>query len=351
MYGTLGVLDTIASSQQTVVEIGEDNIFNAFQQVLTAHNMQVNDMLMDLAMPTTDRTSRYGATSDMEMEDLDEYGTADAEKITAGTTVGYPLNKWGKSLQWTLTYFEVATGEEITNQFTALQDADVRKVMLEVKRALFKPANYTFEDHLVDHVELAVKRLLNADSAGIPPGPNAESFDGATHNHYLAINGMTEASVKNLIETVVEHYATGEPKLFINRAQEAAVRLFTGFHPYVDTRIIQPAPGSTVEFARGVNDTMLLNNKPIGTFEQAEVWLKPWMPANYLFCFVKGAPKPLVRRIRNTRMGGLRLVFDNEMHPLRARSYERESGFAVKNRTNGAVLYIGSGTYSAPSGL
>jgi hypothetical protein len=49
----------------------------------------------------------------------------------------------------------------------------------EAKIALFNPTNYTADDYLGDHRTqpiIAVKRLVNADSMPIPPGPNGEIF-------------------------------------------------------------------------------------------------------------------------------------------------------------------------------
>jgi hypothetical protein len=44
------------------------------------------------------------------------------------------------------------------------------------------------------------------------------------------------------------------------------------------------------------------------------------------------------------------LVYENESHPLRARSYERNFGVGVYGRTSAAVLDIGhTGTYVAPT--
>lgn len=344
--GTLHTLDTLASSQQTVVEYGEDNAFEAIDDALQAHNEIMEEMVSELADVTTDRQRRYGSVDEMEMEETDEYGTPDAQKVSAGATVGFPLRNYSIAVQWTRKYFQNATGEEFAKQFVAATTADIRRRQRELKRAIFTPTNYTFTDKLVDHVSLAVKALANADGAAIPLGPQGQTFDASTHQHYLATASFVEANLVTLCETVIEHFNSGEARLCINRAQEATVRGFSKFVPYVDSRII---PGANTTEARGTLDPINLYDRAIGVFDgTAEVWVKPWVPAGYVFCYLKGQQKPLVLRVR--RVGeGLVIAADDESHPLRARVLERENGFAVWNRVNGAVLYTGGGAYVAPT--
>jgi len=349
-YGTLTTLDTLATlSNTTVADFGEDNVYNTIDSYLTAHNGIMDDMMGDLVERSTDRLRRYGGQSDMEMYEADEMGTPDAQKISVGDNVGFPLRLYDGALQWTRMYFKNAMVSEIAAQFNSMLTADVRNVQRQIKRALMYSANVTFTDKLIDGVSLPVKRLVNADSASIPTGPNGETFDGSTHTHLLARAGgsLAASDVTSLIATVVEHFNQGTPVLYINRAQETAIRGFTSnFVPYYGPTI---TPGSTVTVARGVLDDLNLNNRAIGMFNQAEVWIKPWVPASYLFAFLKGAPKPLVMRTRNANSGNLELVYEDENHPLRARTYQREFGVGVWTRTNGAVLYSGNTSYTQPT--
>lgn len=357
-YGTLSVVDTLASlSNTTVAAFGEDRAFAEIEAALAAHNRITAEMLGDLVERTTDRQRRYGSTDAMNMDELDEYGRADAQKIAAGATVGFPLRLYGLALQWTRKYFQTATPAELAAQTASAMDADVKVLQREVKRALFGVLNVTFTDRLVDGVSLAVKRLVNADNAAIPLGPNGESFDGATHTHYLFTAGVSlaAADLNALLETVIEHHATGQAVVYINRAQEAAVRGLAGFTAYLDARLIAPTDDLA---ARGTLSAtgVTLNDRAIGVYSaggvSAEVHVKPWVPSGYLFAWVMGGPTPLVMRTRNGNSGNLELVYDDEVHPLRARAYEREFGVGVWTRTNGAVLFVdagGAGAYVAPT--
>ncbi|MFN7949442.1 MAG: hypothetical protein U0Z53_29065 [Blastocatellia bacterium] len=345
MRGTLLTLDTLASENNTTVaEIGEDRVFEAIDAARVAHNELVDELTSDLVEVTTDRLRRFGGNDEMEMEEVDEMGTADAQKITTGQNVGFPLRLFQLSVQWSRKYFQNVTGAEFARQFIAATTADLKRIERQIKTPIFTPTNSTFSDKLVDGVELPLKALLNADGVAIPQGPGFATFDGTTHTHYLATASLTETALKNLIETVIEHRLGGDVKVYINRAQESAVRALSGFEKYFDARII---PSVNQDRARGELDQSRLYDRAIGVFEQAEIWVKPWIPTGYMFCWMMHAPKPLCLRVR--RAGeGLAVAAEDENYPLRARTIEREFGVSVNERSNGAVLYIGGGSYVTP---
>lgn len=351
-YGTLSTLDTLASSQQTIAQIGEDRAFEAIDLALKAHNLIVEGMLGDFCEVTTDRLRRFGNPNQMKMQELDEFGSPDAQKISAGQLVGFPLRLYGDALQWTRKFMQNAKASELAAQTTALMDADEVNVILQTKRALFYPVNYTSDDRLVDHLQaipLPIKALANADGGGLPIGPNGEVFNGATHTHYLtcAVPGtLNVADGQALVGTVVEHFNNGSPRIYIAKGDEQSWRSLAGFVGYFDARIIQP---TTAASAPGVPlDVVNINNRAIGVFAGAEVWVKPWMVQGYAFAWVSGQQRPLVFRVRDTAANALVLIADDDDHPLRARQYEREFGIGVGNRVNGAMLDMTHAVYTQP---
>lgn len=348
-YGTLITLDTLAASQQSIVEIGEDKIFEAFQSDLAAHNVLVREKYSDLVEFSTDRRKRYGGSDDMTMEDLDELGTPEAQKVQAGVTVDFPLWRVGIGLQWTRHWFRNHVASELAAQYTAVRDADVRRIDLEIKRAFFIPTNYSVQDKLVDWADLDVVRLVNADGMPIPNDPYGNAFNPNTHTHYLANAGISDTVVTNLVETVVEHYLRGTLTLYINRAQESFFKDTSNkFTPYLPVEIIG---SNVVNQARNNLATNTLYNREIGVYgdQAAKVWVKPWIPSGYILAIMKGVRKPLVWRTRGGGQGNLELEYDDEVHPLRAKALAREFGIGIWERTAAAVLYVGGGSYTAPS--
>jgi hypothetical protein len=354
MYGTLSVLDTLAATQQSVVDYGEDRAWDQINVLLAVHNQQMQDMLGDLIERTTDRQRRYGTTASKTMQELDEFGRPQPQKVTAGATLGFPLRLYGDALQWTRKFLQTGgSAAQMAAEIRSMLDSDRRLTMYELKRALFTPTNYTFADRLIDGVDLSVKALINADSSTVPLGPNGETFDGATHTHYLytASTSLAAADVSGLQTTVRQHSAMGTVDLYINSAQETAMRGLTGFVAHI-YGYISRGGGATADVT---NQALSPNNpgdRSIGFFGESEVFVKPWVASGYVLAINNGTPdRPLILRTR-PGAGELQLVSEFANHPLQARSYEREFGIGVYNRVAAAVLFIdagGAGAYTAPT--
>lgn len=354
-FGTIFTLDTVAERQSaTIAEIGETTIWANLDGFFAAHNLLFMQAAEMVAERTTDRMRDYGGTATVDAQELDEFGQPSAQKgLVEGYNVGFPLRRYGNALQWTRFAFENMTVEEFTKQVNAIANADERNLYSAIRRALFSPTNYTFRDwQQMPAVNLPVKALLNADSAVIPNGPTNVTFDGATHTHYLGVTTASTPLVANAtaaIDHVVEHFENGQVYLFINKAQEATVRGYAGFYPYVDARLVNQTAAIV---ASGTLNVSNVYDRAIGLLGSAEVWVKPWIPAGYFFAYVEGQPKPLVlRQPLPESARDLRLVAQDENHPLRAAEWEHRFGVAVWNRANGVVVdgVTGSGTYTAPS--
>lgn len=354
-YGTKFSLDTIAEKNQTVAEIGEERIWEVLNGYFQAHNELTEAVTLNVAERTTDRLRSVGSAGSIEMVELDEFGSADVQKFDIEIdNVGFPMNRWGNALQWTRLYFEQATAEEFSKAVNGITDADEVKRYALLRYAVFHPSNRTIRDRLqTPVVNLPVKALINGDGFPIAPGPGGKTFDGDSHTHYMGITTAdtpTAAEVTSLIENVMEHFNSGSPVLYINNGNEATIRGLTGFSEFVDVRLTDQR---TQLVATGQNlANFNVYDRAIGLFNGAEVWVKPWIPEDYLYCTVLGQPMPLVERVPVFQGAvGLRLVAQNEQYPLRADEYEHRYGFGVWNRLNGAVMDIGTGssTYTEPS--
>jgi len=347
-FGTFSLQDLLAA-QTPIPLIGEDRAYEAIAEALAAHNRITAETRAQLMDTGTDQLRRYGGAATMEVEDLGEFGTPDAQKVVAGSNVGFPLRRKGASLQWTRDALSEMTGAELAGQVLAMQDADVRGILRAMKAAIYNPVNTDFVDTMVNSIHLPIKALVNADGAPIPPGPNGEAFDPTTHTHYLAVaaaGAPTETEVVRFTEHVIEHYADGKALLYINRADETTVRAFPSFVPYVDARII---PAITAAVGREALNPTQLYNRAIGLLKGVEVWVKPWIVPGYYVTHMDNQSKPLCFRERRAGSGTLQLVADNEQYPLRAQTYRRVYGIAVWNRTNGSVLDTTHTVYTVPT--
>jgi hypothetical protein len=346
--GTHTVADLLSITNQYATDFGLEEIRRTLAADLAAYNRVVDEMVMDLATPSTDRERIYGASADGEMLESDEYDRGVAVKAGAGSNVGFPLKKFVKDIGWTRDYMQQSTPAQIANSFLAVQSMHTRAIRRELQRAIFGSTNYTIRDRFVaPQVDLAVKRFVNADSASIPNGPNGETFTAASHTHYDYLDGAspTAAALTSLIEDVVEHGHGSRVLVNINRAAETAVRALTGFVAYSDPRVI---PANTAATTATPLDTTRIDNRPIGLFGAAEVWVRSWVPAGYVFAYDAGTDlKPLVYRQHPAAgVRGLRIVAQLDDYPLYAEVMDSYFGFGVWNRTNGAVLYY-AGSASA----
>lgn len=356
-FGTLSIFDTLGSRRAAASDyIGlydPDTIYQQLTRFLTAHNLLMDNMTMDIMTPTQERFLTWGSNDTISMQDGDEFSRPDVQKdFVAPTMMGLPLRIKQAAYGVTQLFMDTKTLGDLEQVIIAATDADVRDRLQSIRAALFNPTdNLTYVDRFVDGITLPLRTLVNADGTYIPPDQFGNTFNPGTHTHFLATSSFAASDLQGAIDTVVEHYATGEIQAYINRAQESTIRGFTGFQQYFDPRI---TPSIAQNNAQGVALDMLnIYNRAIGIFSAAEVWVKPWIPAGYVFVFNKnGAPKPLALRTRPTagvNRGDLRIAAQNQSYPLMATYMEREYGVGVVERTNGACLYTGGGSYVAPA--
>jgi hypothetical protein len=348
-YGTLSTLDTLAAVRQSVIAYGEDLAWQAISVALDAHNSQVNEMMGALVERTTDARRSYGTGDTKTMDELDQWGLSDAQKISAAVTVDFPLRRYGNPLQWTRQWMVSNSAAQLAAEVTAIFDADRNNIIRQVKRAVYTTANSTFIDKLgyPANVSLAVKAFANNDGSGYPLGPNGETF-ATSHNHYLANATLTTTVATNLITAVQEHYNTGQPVVVINSADEAGWRALTGFVALVDPRVTLNTAANQPILRANYTD---LYNRDIGYYGNALIRIRPWAIANYAFAYIEGQAPVLAMRVPSQapELGNLNFNYEDERMPLRARNYERQFGVGVWQRVGGAVLQFNNGTYSTPT--
>lgn len=390
-FGSLGGSDTLgtlrAANGTNVWTYGMDLTFQGISTYLAANEVITREeMSFFCSAPTTDLVRAWGgyAGGGMFMEELGPDGKPAAQKIAVNNTVGFPLRRYGIGLRWNRVYFENHSPADMVAQLTAIQTADTRNLRLEIIRSLMgdtnTPAprgttNYVFHDRFGKMQYLGVKKLLNADGTAIPVGPNGEIFDGTTHTHYNYSSvawptsdaaGAGTADTKGTDMTVLtrnvrEHYAGSEDLfILINVANENDFYTMTGFQKLVPGNTV---PSVNVDRAAGILNVNSIGMRYIGNFNGAPVWVKPYIPKDYVFTFYpSGVEPPIVMRIPEAPQnfgtpgsgfnmpGSLRLVQTAD-HPLYAEAMEREFGMGAWNRWNGAVMHIGNATavYTAPA--
>jgi len=348
--GNLGIKDLLEVRFLSAERFGLDIIEQVLNRDMAIHNALMTDMVSTFADVSTDIQRLYGSGSTLRFSQVDEYGRSSTQKATAGSAVGFPLRRFQAAIGWTADYLKRATPRDMAQTQIAVQNGHALQIRSELQAAIYGSSNYTFRDFLVRNFSIGVKRFVNADGAEIPTGPNGETFDGSTHTHYLAGASLTGTLADSLVSTVTEHHQNGEPQIFINAADEATWRALTNFKPYIDSRL-------TLNTAANQPTSRLnpfkTNNRPIGLYGAAEVWVKPWAVSGYAVCMDVSADagKPLVARVREGTQIVLQPAAEIVLFPLQAKYMNSEYGFGVWTRTNGAVLDFGHGSYTDPAVL
>lgn len=333
----------------SAAEFGLDTINKVLQQDLANFNAAMNDQIKLLAEPLTEQSRVYGTSGSLQFDELDEFGVPVSRKNPVGETVSFPLRFFGASIGFTERAFALKTPAELVEKVLQGQRGYAETVTREMKRAIFNNANYNFVDSLYNGVTLGVKRFINADSSTIPVAPDGTTFDGSTHTHYLArASTLANTDIDGVLDTVAEHGLNAGLKLFINKAQVSDLSGIssTKFVPLSSAFISYNASDSTI-VRMDLSDTA---NYLAGYWDgKYEVWVKSWIPANYILAAAVDEPeKPLGYR-QLPGLQGLRIDAEYEQFPLIAKNMVAQFGFGVWNRLAGAVLYIGATSWANPS--
>lgn len=340
----------ILQAATNVPVISFDGGAEAIAAIIAADNANfstiVDEMLADLAAKTSDRIRTVGSSLGGNAMEVDEYGQGPTQRDVPGYFVGFPLKRITFPIGWTKQWLKNAKAADLAVRNGIAQGAHLRRLRYELQKAIFTPTNYTFVDHLVDKASLSVKAFINADSSAMANGPNGEAFDGSTHTHYDANATLTAPVLTATINDVVEHRNGARIRVYFNVADVATVSALTGFIPLqVPFVTLNSAANQATERL----DISKADNRQIGWFGVAEIWTKPWVPANYCVAVDIDAPqKPMVRRTEVDDRG-IHIAGNVESHPLQAEFSEWFYGFGVWNRLAVAVLRFNNGAYATPT--
>ena len=124
-FGTLSVLEDLADVHDPVSG-NEDEIAKRFAAALQIHNELFDDMVSDLATVVGMPQMPYVADDIAVLQELDEWGRADASKPGAGGNLGFPLRIYGSAVQWTNTFFETTSVAQLASILDSHAAADLK---------------------------------------------------------------------------------------------------------------------------------------------------------------------------------------------------------------------------------
>lgn len=342
-----GYFDHYQWGAEHPVEGRQPQLLDVIEDVLAQHNAMVQEMMGLLVTPVTVPSEYVEGGSSGYLQEVDEYGRPLVTRLGPGWSVAYPLKTLSDNKGWTDVALAKLTMAELSRQIDDAMAKDARTMVKEIRRALFKSANWTFTDE--QHGSLTIRRLINADGSEIPDYFET-SFAGATHTHYITSGAaaLADGDIKAACDLLSEHGLNGDLRVLFNKAQETAVKALSDFTLAYPAKV---DPGSANARALGLSDP-----DAIGFCEGAEVALKPWVPAGYFFAFDANGDAPLgMREEVVDRLKGFHLAAQESVdshYPLQNRFFRRICGFGARHRLNGACVQIsGNANYTDPTGI
>jgi hypothetical protein len=174
--GTLTLKDLLSERFQSVAQFGVNTVLEVIQRDQAAYNRQLQGMFDLLADTTADRQRISGASGAGEMIDVDEAGTGPTQKAGAGASLGFPMRAKQWNLGWTRRWFQRHSPAEMAEQTLNGQQAHMRGLIRDMKRAIYTATNATFRDKLATpQVDLLVKAF--AERGRLPDPTRAEWRD------------------------------------------------------------------------------------------------------------------------------------------------------------------------------
>jgi hypothetical protein len=351
--GILSVSDLFKQTFNTCVEYDLNRIFDVLNDDLKNYNSQVSETMSMFCQHTDKQSLVFNTNSGYAFHETDEFGGKPVTRKDNGNwTVAFGVRKFETGLGWSREFLAMRTPSELAADYQKIQLADQKNMIGLVKKAIFNNANVNFVDAHYNGVTLGLKRFWNADSSNMPTNSLGVSFSGSAHTHYTARSGsvISNADVDALISNVTEHDQTMGVKLFMNGADVAAMAANCSKFKGLASSLITYGYSDITTARLDLSD---LSNYMVGIWDgRVEVWVKAYVPANYILCMAtEMTDKPLgFRELPFPTMQGLNLsAISNTGEPLVAQTATRYAGINVLNRSAGAVLYTGGTVWANPT--
>ena len=347
--GESTLADLIKAKNLSYAAFGLDNIERILAYDQAAWNLMVKELLGEFIEITEDQQRIYGASTDGQMQEVDEFGRSTTQRPNQGSQVAFPLRHWQYNLGWTREWWRNHTPADLALTVMAGQKAHLRKIYGQIALAIFGASDYTFVDYTKLAIPFTIKRFINADGFVIPDGPHGEVFNPSTHNHYSAIATLTAAAGLALGNNVLEHKLSANVIIAINNNDVATWQALSGFLGLVDPRITLQYGTSQVPTER--LDITQLNDRLIGIMSPFAIWVKPWVPQYYAMAYdAEAAEKALCMRVQPD-IGGpdLQLAQTIDHNPLHIQYQESYFGVGAYCRTAAACLYFNGASWTDAS--
>ncbi len=316
-------------------------------------SQQITDVYSALVDLTTEKVDVSGATDRVVGIRADEYARGETKRSIPGTSVAFPLNKYIYAVGWTEDFFEESTLTDLEQSVVAVANAHKRRLRYDLQVALYTATNRSSvpdEFGSNPNLLLNIKALYNADGTVPPENPNSGALFAGTHQHYTASATFAASNIKaNVVDNIREHSVASNIMLAIHKDDASnfeGLAATDGWTPAATEGVgEQPRDTQSIMLDESQND-----NRFIGRFNGAQVWVKPWAIQNYCAGMDLSGNKALkMRQKERTDLQGLRMVGEFKYTPHVNQIFQAKFGFGVAQRGAAAVHQFSNATYQLPT--
>lgn len=316
----------------------------------------LNSWLAELIYITFDPTVEYGSGGNNAWEDETERSQPDSQYSDSS---GHMLPIKGKDfkLGWTASFLEEARRIKVDEAITKMANGMIDYWEQGVLTRLFKMEEETGRAYGLGTSGVSVPFCDGgAGTIAYTPAasPNRGGTFAATHDHYLRLNGITQANLDTGLAHLWEHDEDAPYELLVSQADIATwtdVSVITGFKEKADALVQY---GQNTDLAQV--DASYVGAVVSKKYGSARMRASARIPSTYWGLFKsygKNDPRnPIYVRYDELLGAGARLVVNNlGLYPLQGAIGKMKVGFGVGKRREAAVLVHNdsSGDYSTPT--
>jgi len=348
-YGFIGLEHLTAERVNTV---GVETVWNAIQESLVEHSRQINGLMSSFVEQTTTAKERRMLPGSGTMQPLDEWGNPRVVRESGYYDVAYPIQGAGHAWGTNRVTRALITVDEVNRQTIEAMRRDQDWLKRHIMAAVFDNVSWDYDDKVGPNGSdglgsITIEPLANTDTVTYLRTGGSSAVD----EHYLAQASSIDDSnnpFDDIYEELKEHPSNMDPVVvYIATNLVANTEALTAFVPVSDPEVMY---GTGVDQLRSPIDRGL-GDEVIGRVNKC--WIIEWrsLPDSYMIGHAQGAgPVLKMREYPAESLQGLiaeGFSPDGAMEEIRSIRY---AGFGVANRVAACVQYIGSGSYSIPSG-
>ena len=333
---------------ELVTTVGESVVFNAVRESAEQYTSQLNEILSSVVRRTTDHQIKFKLPGAGTLQPLDESGYPQVVREAGYYDVSFPIYHAGTAWGDDRIARALMTIEDANRRTLESQRRDADWMRRHIWAAIFTNTRRTFSDPKFGTLSY-VEGLANGDSTTyVLKGAQAAAAD--THQLAQAAAISDSANPYGTIHTeLMEHPSNSGPVVcYIATNQVSATEGLTNFIPITDPDIQAGAMSDRISgsLTKGWGDEVL------GKTDKCWIVECMALPDGYIIAHAQGAgPFVAMREYPTASLQGFQIKspLDVDTNLEKVAMY-RDAGFGVDNRIAAVVYYIGSSSYSIPSG-